>query len=274
MESCFFLHNPKAGGTAIREQLAQRFGPAETAPILDLVPDVYRRNPPPALPPGYRYYAGHYGYDHYRALGVAHPLITNFRHPAPRILSLYNYFRYSVAETAEVREAPEYHAVRLARSAGFDDFVASDDPRVATYVQDYHFRQLAGSGWSLEADASIAEVCELIDRLDWYYVCEHPLLSVLWGREALGIPSLAIPRANVTPGGGDLTAGLLGLSEASLSTLMKRNRRDLKIYAHALSRFFRVTADLMLRPREDEAGASAPHASGSPPGWPGLAVAA
>jgi hypothetical protein len=131
VERCFFLHNPKAGGTAIREQLAQRFGPNDTAPSVDLVPDIYSHIPPPNLERGYRFYAGHYGYAHYRALGGEHALITNFRHPATRVLSLYNYFRTSVENTAEVREAPQYHAVRFARQVGFDEFVASDDPRVA-----------------------------------------------------------------------------------------------------------------------------------------------
>jgi hypothetical protein len=84
----------------------------------------------------------------------------------------------------------------------------------------------------------------LIDHLDWYYVCEYPVLSVLWGRKALGIPDLAFDRTNVTQTGSDLSLDPSGTSETALSTLMASNPRDMAIYAHALARFFRVVADL------------------------------
>ena len=244
MKSCFFLHNPKAGGTAVREQLARHFGRASTAPAMTLLPNVYRRGGPPEIPQGYRFYGDHFGYDDYLSLGAKHTLITNFRHPATRILSLYNYFRHGVAETSEVREAPEYFAVRLAKTAGFATFVASDDPRVTTYTHDFHFRQLARSGWSLDSSAPVEEVFARVDRLAWYYVCEYPMLSVLWGREALAMPSLAIGAANVTPGSADPTSGLLGIDELTFARLMAHNPRDLMVYAHALMRFFQVIATL------------------------------
>lgn len=251
MEGCFFLHNPKAGGTSIRDQLAQRFGPAEVAPTLDLLPEVYSQNVPRQLPRGYRYYAGHYGFDDYKAVSTKHLLITNFRHPASRILSLYNYFRTAVPDSAELRSSAEYYAVRFARRASFEAFVSCEDPRVSTYTHNHHFRQLAGSGWSLDIRASLDDVYDRIDHLAWYYVCEYPQLSVLWGRQALGLPDLDIGRSNVTPQDGGGGPGGQDVDEATRALLLIRNHYDLATYNHAVQRFLQIAAKLARAPDPD-----------------------
>jgi hypothetical protein len=266
LEGCFFLHNPKAGGTSIRDQLARWFGPAEVAPTLNVLPDVYGRNAPLQLPGGYRYYAGHYGFDDYRAVSAKHLLITNFRHPTSRILSLYNYFRNAVPDSAELRGSDEYYAVRFARRASFDAFIASEDPRVSTYTHNHHFRQLAGSGWSLDLRASLEDVCDRIDRLDWYYVCEYPQLSTLWGRQALGLPNLDIGRSNVTPQDARVVQGGEALDEATRALLLIRNHYDLAIYNHAVRRFLQIVATMgrtpdLSRPAESDGDRLAQHAA-------------
>lgn len=242
MRSCFFFHNPKAGGTALREALARCFDASEVSPTVDFLPDVYGFEPEPGLQPGYRLYMGHYGYDHFRAVEDGHACVTNFRHPASRIASLYNYFRFSVGDAPEVRERPEYFAVRLAKSADFAGFVASDDPRVTTYTSNHHFRQLANSGWSLSHQRRLDDVRRLIDQMAWYYVCEYPELSARWARTALDLPDLMIEAANVTPRTGEPGADLARIAPETLGRIMSLNELDLAIYRHALDRFFQETA--------------------------------
>lgn len=248
MRSCFFFHNPKAGGTALREALSRYFAPREIAPCVDLTPEVYGPPEESVLTPGHRLYMGHYGYDLYRTVAEDHMLVTNFRHPAGRVLSLYNYFRQSVPDGPAMQSRPEYFAVRLARVASFDDFVASEDPRVITYTSNHHFRQLASSGWSLSVNRTFDDVCQLIDDMAWYYVCEYPVLSMRWARAALKAPDFAIGSANVTPAAPEVTADLLGISQETFSRILQINDLDLGIYAHGLARFFQEIRELA-RPR-------------------------
>lgn len=237
MRSCFFFHNPKAGGTALRASLEAQFAPEEIAPVVDLVPEVYGRGSE-GPPPGYRLYAGHYGYDVCRQVAHGHALISNFRHPAARVVSLYNYFRRQVPDTPKVWADPVYFAVRTAKTVSFDEFVASDDPRILTYTADHHFRQLANSGWSLETARSMGEVRDLVHRLDWFYLCEHPQLAARWGRAVLRAPGLSVGRVNVTETRGSPSAAILEVSEPAFRRVLALNERDLEIYDHAVLRFF------------------------------------
>ena len=187
---------------------------------------------------------GHYCYDLYRRVATDHAMITNFRHPATRVLSLYNYFRHAVPDTPQTRRDEIYFAVRLAKAVDFPEFVMSDDDRVTTYIEDHHFRQLAGCGWFLSVQRDFDDVCDLIDRMAWFYVCEYPLLSVRWGRSVLGTREFDIRAANVTPEGPHVTASVLGISDRAFDRILDLNQRDLPIYSHGVARFFSEIRDL------------------------------
>ncbi len=237
MKSCFFFHNPKAGGTSLRNALAAHFSPDAVCPTADLTPDVYRAQARP-VEPGYQLCVGHYGYDICRQVAGEHALITNFRHPAKRIVSLYKYFRYAVPNTPSVQSDPIYFAVRQAKSADFESFVLSTDPRITTYTHNHHFRQLANSGWSLNHSRTLDDVIDLIDQMTWFYMCEFPDLSVRWARKALDASDFKLPRDNVSSTSAAPSADVLQLSEAAYTRLLDMNQVDLAIYAHALERFF------------------------------------
>lgn len=186
---------------------------------------------------------GHYGWRDFRAVASRHLPVTNFRHPAARILSLYNYFRLAVPDTPASRTRPEYFAVRLARAVDFPTFVASDDPRVLTYTRNHHVRQLANTGWSLHEPDDLEAVCEFIDRMPWYYVCEYPALSVRWGRIALQDPGFTVGAANVTPSGSAPSADALGMPERTFNRILALNELDLAIYVRALQRLLAERGD-------------------------------
>jgi hypothetical protein len=79
---------------------------------------------------GYRYYGGHYGYDIFRVVSDGHDAITNFREPAARLLSLYNYYRLDVTLPDDPSQLDYYYPVVFAQQVDFHCFVSTNDPRI------------------------------------------------------------------------------------------------------------------------------------------------
>ena len=93
----FFFHNPKAGGSSIRRVLGSLFPPAAHCPLIENTErDHERRAGNYRGFRGHRYYAGHYGHDIFRVVEDRHDPVSNFRDPAARLLSLYNFYRIRV----------------------------------------------------------------------------------------------------------------------------------------------------------------------------------
>jgi hypothetical protein len=238
----FFFHNPKAGGTSLISLLASRFPPEKHCPLIEntkvehdgLSGDYARFR-------GYDLYAGHYGRDIFAAVNDGHAWITNFRHPATRLISLYNFFRYTVNLPEEELRTDRFYAVRFAKSENFGKFVSSDDPRVEVYVRNWHFRQLADSCWSLEITNRFDEVHRFIDAMPCYFVCEYPEASVCWMRRALNWDLGGPPQENVTGGHGGLALSLSRLDDLTYSIICKNNDLDFAIYQYAVARLLNHT---------------------------------
>jgi hypothetical protein len=188
------------------------------------------------------YVGGHYGYDVYAAVNRGHLPITNFRHPAARLVSLYNYFRLAVPLTPEQAESSAYTAVRMAQTSSFEAFALCDDPRVAMHTCDHHFRQLANTPWSMICSRTEAQVTDLVLSMPWFYVCEYPELSYRWARTALALSVDQVPLENVTPVRDGETTSVLRLSDALYAEILGRNRRDLAIYAAAVEKLTMETS--------------------------------
>jgi hypothetical protein len=230
----FFFHNPKAGGTSIRHAIEEHYPDLNRAPLIENdIGDHARLAGQYAEFAGSEYYAGHYGRDVFDAVNDGHICITNFRHPVVRLLSLYNYFRYSVKLGADQLAEDRFYAVALARAVHFSDFLADNDPRVTVYTCNQHFRQLTNSPWSLSKNHDLHSAIKFIDQMRWYYVCEHPELSMLWFQLAIGIP--AISRRNVT--GVAATSDML--DGATVRLLIRRNALDMQLYEYAVNRLLK-----------------------------------
>jgi hypothetical protein len=239
--SIFFFHNPKAGGTSLRHLFAERFQSRHVCPDIEDGPVVHETigDKYPALD-GYKLYCGHYGRDIYSYLADrSEPLLTvsNFRHPVGRVVSLYNYFRNIVQVDDETLAAPRYSAVRLAKLLDFGEFVASRNPIVHLYLDNFHYRQLTNSGWSATLYGSVDEACAFIDEIAWCYVCEFPELSLRWAREDfhLEVESMAIYNKTDPK---DQTINPLDVDRRTHKAICDRNRLDLTLYRHALDRLF------------------------------------
>jgi hypothetical protein len=246
----FFFHNPKAGGSSLRVILTSMYGQDRSCPVDPEDPHLRKATADGfKAMRGFDLYMGHYGYDMYRAIDSGHAAITNFRHPAARLASLYNYFRFAVHPTPEELASSTFTAVRTAKSSSFEDFALSDDPRVAMYTCDHHFRQLANSPWSMATARSERDVSELIAAMPWFYVCEFPDASYLWARSALGWRLDKVRRDNITGAEGGESATILGMSDLLYARIMARNARDLAIYRLAVDRLIEATShSLAVRP--------------------------
>jgi hypothetical protein len=241
-DKIFFFHNPKAGGTSLIQLFASHFAPEKRCPLIEntqvehdsLSGDYLRFR-------GYDLYAGHYGRDIFSAVNDGHACITNFRHPATRLVSLYNFFRYSVNLPEEELWTERFYAVRFAKSESFGDFVSSDDPRVEVYVRNWHFRQLANSCWSLEITNRVDEVYRFIDGMLCYFVCEYPEASVCWMRRALNWHLDRLPQENVTGDQGGLVISASALDDDTCRIICEKNDLDFGIYRYAVDRFLKQT---------------------------------
>jgi len=239
----FFFHNLKAGGSSLRLIIESRFQEEKRCPLIELnkvdhdylCGDYGRYR-------GYDLYAGHYGQDIFATVNDDHCCITNFRHPASRVISLYNFFRFKVNLPDEELHTERYYAVLLAKSVSFESFVSADDPRVDVYIRNSHFRQLTHSCWSLEATSKVDRVLRFIDRMPWYYVCEYPDLSLLWMRRVFNWDVDQVPRENVTGDGGGLATSLSTLDDRTHRIIRLKNNPDFALYRYAVDRFLTRTA--------------------------------
>jgi hypothetical protein len=234
VEQLFFFHNPKAGGTSVVGALSQLFAAKDRCPRIedDATEHALRAGRYEAFR-GYDFYAGHYGFDIYSAMGGRLPAATNFRWPVDRVVSVYRYFRHMVQLNDAQARDPRFRAVSMAKSLSLDDFVTCDDPAVVLHTYDHHFRQLTGSGWApiYEQDISVAR--DLIDQMVWFYVCEHPYESLAWADGVFDGRVSSVQRLNVTRA--ENTAEAM-LGPRAYRQLLSQNQKDMALYQYALGR--------------------------------------
>jgi len=230
----FFFHNPKAGGTSVVDALNRLFPEERRCPRIenDATEHAERAGRYEAFR-GHDFYAGHYGYDIYRAVDPQIPAATNFRWPVDRVVSVYRYFRHVVALTGDQARDPRFRAVSLAKRLSLDDFVTCDDPAVVLHTYDHHYRQLTGSGWSPLYEQDVAAAQALIERMVWFYVCEHPFESMAWADSAFEGRVASVQRLNVTRA--EDTAEVM-LGAKAYSQLVSQNQKDVALYQYALGR--------------------------------------
>jgi hypothetical protein len=229
----FFLHNPKAGGSSLRALLKGLFSDEEVAPVFSNAPNDHRaNNASMSQYAGYAFYAGHYGYEAFSRLGNGHQLITNFRDPVERVISLYRYWRNNVSAadltSADPRDA---EIVLLSHRLDFSEFIRSPNPDLQLYISNFHFRQLLASPWE-PAGAGFLDVLKVkrrISSMPWFHVAEMPNASLALLRSAMPeLSSAEMPDENRSAG------NRVQLTKADARHLAHLNRLDYEIYRYAL----------------------------------------
>jgi hypothetical protein len=230
----FFFHNPKAGGSSIRGALKRAVPQASESPIIENTMVEHFTLASHASYKkfcGYDHYFGHYGKDIFNAVDDGHLAITNFRHPASRIASLYNYFRHSVTVGLEQSEEEKFYAVRFAKNNDFYAFVMCHDPRVSVYTRNQHVRQLTRSPWDT-SPGNFQQAKEFVAVMPWYYVCEYPDLSLSWMYETLGISSIDYENETIK---NNETIRFAELEVDLIKKICSYNADDLALYYFAVT---------------------------------------
>ena len=181
---------------------------------------------------GYSFYAGHYGHNAFKCLGDGHHLVTNFRDPVERIVSLYRYWRNNVsASQLESTDPRDAAIVLLSHKLQFSDFIRLPNEDLRLYISNFHFRQLLFSPWETPTIQiwHASKVKRRISRMPWFYIAEMPSASVaLLRREFPELSSGDLPKDNISIG----EPVQLRLEDAQY--LVRLNRLDYLIYQHAL----------------------------------------
>ncbi|MEO8779687.1 MAG: hypothetical protein ABI389_13570 [Rhodanobacter sp.] len=237
----FFFHNPKAGGTSVARALESMFVDVERCPLIENSQrDHDRRHGDYAAFRGYRYYGGHYGHDIFSVVtNDSHCAVTNFRDPAERLLSLYNYYRLDVTIPKDPSEVDNYYAVMFAQQVDFHRFVSTEDPRIEIHTRNHHTRQLTNSGWVSECALGLTYAVAMLKSMPWFYICERPELSMRWARQVFGHSFPVIPRENVTSREKNGRFAVTDIEPATRRIIYEKNVLDETLRARAVRRMQR-----------------------------------
>jgi hypothetical protein len=228
----FFFHNPKAGGTSVNRALAAMFPVDARCPLIENTEREHeQRAGEYAAFRGYGYYGGHYGRDIFAQVAENHDATTNFRHPAARLHSLYDYYRLAVTVPPDAASRDALYPVIMAQTHDFRDFVAMDDPRVEIHTRNHHVRQLSMSAWDPASQGDLAAATELLDSMVWFYVCEQPEASQRWADAVFGGQCGPIGWENMTAGP-QRSAG--AIDTGTMRVIADRNALDFALYEHAV----------------------------------------
>lgn len=229
----FFLHNPKAGGSSLQKAFRALFSAEEIAPVFSNAPNDHRANKSSiSRHRDYAFYAGHYGHDAFKELSTDHVLVTNFRDPVARIISIYRYWRNNVsAEDVAGAHPRDAAVVMYSHELDFASFIRCEDPDLLLYISNFHFRQLLDSPWesSTIRPWHRLKVKRRISGMPWFYVAEMPEVStMLLSRSFPELRASELPCDNISRG------ERIAITSADVEHLVSLNRLDYDIYHHAL----------------------------------------
>lgn len=229
----FFLHNPKAGGSSLRLAFGSLYSSDVIAPIFNNAPNEHRASKITVENHGgFQLYFGHYGYDVFDTLANGHHLLTNFRDPIERIISLYRYWRNNVSVEDLAGTHPNDAAiVLLSQQEDFGTFIRSSNQDLLLYISNFHFRQLYWSPWEKLRPKPwhVAIVKQRISKMRWFYVSERPRISeFLLHKTFPDLSSVEVPMENVSKG------STINVTSSDIEHLIRLNRIDYALYRHAL----------------------------------------
>ena len=149
-EKVVFLHLPKTGGTTLHHLLVEGWPSEEACPE--------RHNGLHAFTAGelagYRVFSGHFDYASTQLIPGRKAVITMFRNPVDRLVSLYHFQK---AHRVEVIERDDLHLARLANAHSMADFFGHEEVRNHPSIHNAMTRMLS----------------ERLDSLRWEAACNH-----------------------------------------------------------------------------------------------------
>jgi uncharacterized membrane protein YkvA (DUF1232 family) len=240
-----FLHLEKTAGMAVTEVLAAQFHPLQIdADLRRAFPPHVLTPLPPFLLPQVRRCAlvwGHYDVPSIRRLGEGRFSFTLLREPKARILSLYRYWRGQAALDLgwNGMNQPVLAAQRLSLAA----FLATDDPWILDYIDNFYVRRLTGQYCSFGGRDPLraapeewrARALQELARFDFVGLTEDTAGSMSRLADMLGFPAPArVPRVNVTQADDNKT---VANDPAVAAALDRLTWLDQTIYAAAVQHY-------------------------------------
>jgi len=200
-----FVHIPKTAGTSVRQKLARLYGeralPAMTTLDYPLYSDARLAD--------YRFYSGHAYRRDYMRLPADTVLMTVFREPVARAISLYGYFR---SITVPRDSGPTWEATEIARTCGLVEFVRSEHPVIIEHLRSGQLRQFLASAVLNEIVHRPAISAELerrvwddfvrnLDAFRYVFTVDWLDMSLAAMLRELDLPDdgTSLPRANASP---------------------------------------------------------------------------
>jgi hypothetical protein len=230
----FFFHNPKAAGTAVGRVLGSLFPAEARCPLIENTEREHQQHAGKyADYISYAYYGGHYGYDIFSTVADGHRPVTNFRDPASRLISLYNFYRQVPLPQNEA-ELDNLYPVAFAQRSSFRQFVETEDPRVEIHTRNHHVRQLSSSAWDPGSRGDLGQARALLAQMPWFYICAYPEQSQHWGEHVFGAAFGKISRENVTHHQTEVR-----IDSDTSRIIQDKNRLDQTLYVEAVRRLTR-----------------------------------
>jgi hypothetical protein len=238
-----FLHLEKTAGMAVTEVLSAQFHP------LQIDADLRRAFPPHVLTPLPPFLLervrrcslvwGHYDVPSIRRLGSDRFTFTILREPKARILSLYHYWRGQAA--LDLGWNGMNQPVLAAQRLSLAQFLASDDPWIVDYIDNFYVRRLTGQYASFTGrdplvaapEEFLGAALQALDEFDFVGLTENTGGSIARLGELLGFTPGPMQRVNVTRRDERADA-----DEPTVAAALERlTRMDRVVYAAAVERF-------------------------------------
>jgi hypothetical protein len=234
-----FLHIPKTAGSSLANMLQPHFSEAET--LKCATPGVLRETP---VEEAWRYRFIH-GHVDWPELGVLPPdrqVVSLFREPVARALSLYWYWRsFSWAHA----ERTEDFGIQFAKSAGLEEFFFDAPPGIRANYENAVVRQLVGaplrkpySGFVVSDETALEIARRRVDQMAACGVVEDFEAASGEISRALGLPRLLSRRDNSLEGRRGSADYDPVTPEAPSPEVVRRlrelTRLDASIYRHVL----------------------------------------
>lgn len=186
-----FLHLPRTGGTTLHRLLVGHFEPNEVCPERF---NFLGRHSKEELS-RYRYFSGHFDQHTTNYIPAPVRIISLFRRPADRILSLYYFWR---SHTREFIETANLGGPRIAKSLGLLDFLRHPGDGIPGNIENAQVRNLAGSlSASMAGPEELERAKGCVDRMFCFGLTENMRQSVDLIFQTLGLsPPRTVPKAN------------------------------------------------------------------------------
>ena len=183
-----FQHLPKTGGTSLHEMLAPHFDRNKICPerFNDL------SDYPSARLAEYEFYSGHFDRDSIALIPMNKRIITIFREPRSRILSLYYFWR---SHKEEYYLKNDLVQPMLANRLSLLEFLKSQHPAITEAIDNSYARHIIGhSGYTrlLASEASAEFIADkaidVISQFHRYGIMEDMRFTVADIFASLGMP--------------------------------------------------------------------------------------